>query len=288
MHAPIVTPSVNPLDYNGTPLFRCYFFKSYNGSLYPDNGPAPKPYNWRAQVQHPVYTGKFIFAYAKSRNGAYKALFDKWTYLKNRGVDYGRDLTSQVCGHVKAQRARNVNGTKSASWNPELKKWAVSCEHPIIKHRGSLTAYADTIEEAVEEVEDAYWKLKHVHRAPITEDAVYDRLVKRGYTEAECNGEPGDNGDSLHKPGLTKAKLDEELDNIHYRMVCVRMSRADRNGKLFYHGDNGCCDPEERPIEPPQLTADLLDRELMNYILREAPSYPLDYLWSPEEGEFDM
>lgn len=35
---------------------------------------------------------------------------------------------------------------------------------------------------------------------------------EREYTAAEKNGEPGDNGDSLHQPWLTEKQLDDELD----------------------------------------------------------------------------
>ena len=81
-------------------------------------------------------------------------------------------------------------------------------------------------------------------------DEVYERLTGRGYTDAECESEVGDSGDSSHKPWLSKAMLDRELDNMHYRMVCIRASRAGRTGHkssttygFGVHNDPMCCDP---------------------------------------------
>lgn len=243
--------------------FECRFLKSKDGVLYGAEYPLSGAFNWRAECLHPHYH-KLIFAYARTQSKAHVKLFDKWCYLLNRGTAYPRSFRSSVCGDIST---RKVDGV-----------WQATSKHPVNRSH-SLTAYAPTVEAAIERLENAY---RHIVRCTVSAaeekamsaDPIYERLVRRGYTDAEYNGEPGDNGDSLHKPGLTKAKLDEELDNIHYRMVCVRMSRK---GKAFLHADIGCCDPErvvkaekqhsheDLPINAPQLTTQDLDWEFEQY-----------------------
>jgi len=256
--------------------FNCRFLKSTGGVLYGAENQLEGPFNWRAECLHPHYN-KLIYVYAHSQSKAHLKLFDKWCYLLNRGTAYPRRIRSKVCGDITVQKSEyNSN------------QWQAICKNPTDQSR-NLSMYGCTIEKAVERLESTY---KYIMRCTVEEEAdssqrwgaddeVYARLVKRGYSNAECNGEPGEGGDSLHKPYLTKAKLDEELDNIHYRMVCVRMSRSVH----FVHYDIGCCDPDlqeefwerlnrdelplvirddDRPIDAPTFTAEELEEQRQN------------------------
>lgn len=202
--------------------------KSSNGRLYLSSTKLTSPYVWRAETIHPHYN-RLIFAYAKTQNESYKLLLDKWTYLLNRGDQFPRHVTSQKIGHVKVAKSEG--------------KWkATASLKPTVSR--SLTSYGNTVEEAIEQLEGAYLaeEVTVTYEPMHWKDPVYERIVARGYTQAEVDGEPGVNGDSVHKPSLSKDKLDMDLDSIHYRMVCIRMSRSKARGNYFEHHDTGCCD----------------------------------------------